>query len=129
MKETGKVVEVKGEMAVVMMERREKCKSCELCKKIIGKQQVIEAENVIKALPGDIVEVEINEDDLFKISLFIYGFPLLGFVTGVVSAYFLENIFLKVIIFLFFLFFFWVVGFKKGQIYGEKAKPKIVSKI
>ena len=87
------------------------------------------AENVIKAVPGDIVEVEINEDDLFKISLFIYGFPLLGFVTGVISAYFLENVFLKVIIFLFFLFFFWIAGFKKGRIYGEKAKPKIVSKI
>jgi len=129
MKERGKVVEVKKNRAVVMMERSGKCKSCGLCKKIIGKQPVIEAENVIKAVAGDIVEVEINEDDLFKISLFIYGFPLLGFITGVISAYFLEKIFFKVIILLFFLFFFWVVGFKKGQTYGEKAKPKIVSKI
>ncbi len=129
MKEKGKIVEMKENKAVVLMEEKEKCKSCGLCKKIIGKQQVIEAENVIKAVAGDIVEVEINEDDLFKISLFIYGFPLLGFITGVISAYFLENIFFKVIIFLFFLFFFWVVGFKKGRTYGEKANPKIVSKI
>jgi len=129
MKEKGKIVELKENKAVVLMEEKEKCKSCGLCKKIIGKQQVIEAENVIKAVAGDIVEVEINEDDLFKISLFIYGFPLLGFIAGVISAYFLENIFFKVIIFLFFLFFFWVVGFKKGRTYGEKANPKIVSKI
>jgi positive regulator of sigma E activity len=129
MKERGKILEVKENMAVVLMEEKEKCKSCGLCKKIISRQLVIEAENKIKAETGDIVEVEISEDDLFKISLFIYGFPFVGFVLGTVSAYFLKNIFLKFIIFLFFLIFFWILGFKKGEIYGKTAKPKIISKL
>ncbi|MCM8810612.1 MAG: SoxR reducing system RseC family protein, partial [Candidatus Omnitrophica bacterium] len=89
----------------------------------------IEAENIIKANVGDIVEVEINEDDLFKISVFIYGFPLLGFILGVIFAYFLKIIFLKIIIFLIFFTSFWLIGFQKGKTYSQKIKPKIASKI
>ncbi|HOK56526.1 MAG TPA: SoxR reducing system RseC family protein [bacterium] len=129
MKEKGKIIESKEDKALVLMEEKEKCKSCGLCKKIIPRQPVIEVENIIKAEVGDNVEIEIKEDDLFEVSIYIYGFPLLGFILGIISAYFLNNMFLKVIIFLLFLISFWVFGFRKGRIYGERAKPKIISKI
>ncbi|MCM8803632.1 MAG: SoxR reducing system RseC family protein [Candidatus Omnitrophica bacterium] len=129
MKEKGKIIEVKDDIVIVLMEEKEKCKSCGLCKKVIPRQPIIEAENLIDAKVGDNVEIEINEDAIFKISLYIYGFPLLGFILGIIFAYFLKNIFLKVIIFCLFFILFWIIGFKKGKIYGEGTKPKVVSKI
>ncbi|MGB9677317.1 MAG: SoxR reducing system RseC family protein [Candidatus Ratteibacteria bacterium] len=129
MKEKGKLIELKENTGIVLMEEKEKCKSCSLCNKITPRQPTIEAINSINAKIGDDVIVEIDEDVLFKVSIFIYGFPLIGFIFGVIFSYFLNNIFFKVIIFLFFLIFFWTIGFKKGKIYGERAKPKIVSKI
>ncbi|MCM8785490.1 MAG: SoxR reducing system RseC family protein [Candidatus Omnitrophica bacterium] len=129
MKEIGKVIEINGNSAIVLMEEKEKCKSCNLCKKILPREPKIEAENIIKASIGDIVEVEINEDALFKISVFIYGFPLLGFILGIVFSYFLKIVFLKVIVFLIFLTSFWIIGFQKGKFYSQKTKPKIVSKV
>ncbi|MCM8818792.1 MAG: SoxR reducing system RseC family protein [Candidatus Omnitrophica bacterium] len=128
MKEIGKVVEINENAAVVLMEEKEKCKTCNLCKKILPREPKIEAENIIRASVGDIVEVEIDEDALFKISVFIYGFPLLGFILGVILSYFLKIAFLKIIVFLIFLTSFWTFGFQKGKKYGLKTKPKIVSK-
>jgi len=129
MKEKGKVVEKKGSVAVVLMEEKEKCKSCGLCKKIIPREPLIEVENRINAEVGDDVFVEIDDDILFKISLFIYGFPLMGFILGIIFSYFLKILLLKILAFLFFFIFFWIIGFKKVKIYEEKTKPKIVSKI
>ncbi len=129
MKEKGKVIEKKEKMAVVLMEDREKCEKCGLCKKIIPREPLIEVENKINADIGDNVLVEIDDEALFKISVFIYGFPLTGFILGIIFSYFLKIVFLRVIIFLFFFVFFFIIGFKKGKFYGEKSKPKIVSKI
>jgi positive regulator of sigma E activity len=129
MKEKGKVVEKKGEIAVVMMEDSDKCERCGLCKKIVPREPLIEAENKINADIGDNVFVEIDEDILFKISLFVYGFPLIGFILGIIFSYFLKILLLKILVFLFFFVFFWITGFKKVKIYGEKTKPKIISKI
>ncbi|MFN4227650.1 MAG: SoxR reducing system RseC family protein [Candidatus Ratteibacteria bacterium] len=129
MKEIGKVLEVNGNSAIVLMEEKEKCKSCNLCRKILPREPKIEAENIIKAKVGDIVEIEIDENILFKISVFIYGFPLLGFILGIFLSYFLNIVFLKVMVFLIFFTLFWIFGFQKGKKYSQKAKPKIVSKI
>lgn len=129
MKEKGKVIEVRENMAMVLMEETEKCKGCNLCKKIIPRQPIISAKNLIGANIGDIVEVEIDEDVLFKISLFIYGFPLLGFLLGVIISYLIKNFYLKFPVFFFFLIFFWIYGFKKGKNYSEKVKPKIIKKL
>lgn len=126
MKERGKVVEIKGDRAVVMMERRGKCKSCGVCSKITGRIPILEVRNKEGIKEGDIVEVEINEDDLFKVCIYIYGFPLLGFIFGMIGTFFLKNIQFKFIIFLAFFLFFWIAGFKKAKDYGEKAIPKIL---
>ncbi|HOV21344.1 MAG TPA: SoxR reducing system RseC family protein [bacterium] len=129
MKENGKVIELKGDIAVVKMERKNKCEKCGLCEKIAGRDPFIEVKNKIDAKIGDEVEVEIKEDDLLKISIFIFGFPLLGFILGIISSYFCKNITLKIVVFLVFLLSFWIAGFKKGKNYAENTKPHIVSKI
>ena len=129
MKEKGKVVKKEGKIAIVIMENKDKCERCGLCKKIIPREPLIEVENRINAEVGDDVFVEIDEDILFKISLFIYGFPLIGFILGIIFSYFLKILLLKILVFLLFFIFFWIIGFKKVKIYEEKTKPKIVSKI
>lgn len=129
MKEKGKVIKVNGEKAVVLMENTAgRCEKCGLCKKISGRGPFLEVKNSKGMKEGDKVEVEIKEDDLLNISIFIFGFPLAGFVLGIISVSFIRNILLKIIVFLLFLVFFWVIGFRKGQKYGEKRRPEIILK-
>ncbi len=123
MKETGKVVEVKGDRAVVMMERSGKCG---LCSKITGRQHILEVKNKEGVKEGDTVEIEIKEENLLKVCIYIYGFPLLGFIFGTIGTFFLKNIQLKFITFLAFFLSFWIAGFKKAKDYGEKAIPRIL---
>jgi len=123
MKETGKVVEVKGDRAVVMMERSGKCG---LCSKITGRQHILEVKNKEGVKEGDTVEIEIKEENLLKVCIYIYGFPLLGFIFGMIGAFFLKNIQLKFITFFAFFLSFWIAGFKKAKDYGEKAIPRIL---
>jgi len=129
MKEQGKVIELKGDIAVVKMQKKNKCEKCGLCEKIAGREPFLEVKNKIGAKIGDEVEVEIKEDDLLKISIFIFGFPLLGLILGIISSYFLKNITLKIVVFIVFLLSFWISGFKIGKNYGDKTKPHIISKI
>ena len=123
MKETGKVVEVKGDRAVVMMERSGQCG---LCSKITGRQHILEVKNKEGVKEGDTVEIEIKEENLLKVCIYIYGFPLLGFIFGIIGTFFLKNIQLKFITFFAFFLSFWIAGFKKAKDYGEKAIPKIL---
>ncbi len=123
MKETGKVVEVKGDRAVVMMERSGQCG---LCSKITGRQHILEVKNKEGVKEGDTVEIEIKEENLLKVCIYIYGFPLLGFIFGTIGTFFLKNIQLKFITFLAFFLSFWIAGFKKAKDYGEKAIPRIL---
>jgi len=126
MKETGKVVEVKGDRAVVMMERSGKYESCGLCSKITGRQHILEVKNKEGVKEGDTVEIEIKEENLLKVCIYIYGFPLLGFIFGIIGTFFLKNIQLKFITFFAFFLSFWIAGFKKAKDYGEKAIPRIL---
>ena len=123
MKETGKVVEVKGDRAVVMMERSGQCG---LCSKITGRQHILEVKNKEGVKEGDTVEIEIKEENLLKVCIYIYGFPLLGFIFGTIGTFFLKNIQLKFITFFAFFLSFWIAGFKKAKDYGEKAIPRIL---
>lgn len=127
MKEKGKVIEVKENKAIVLMEKNERCEKCGICNKLIERQPFIEAENEINAKEGDSVIVEIDEDLFLKICLFIYGMPLIGLITGVVFSSFLKDLFLKVFFFIFFLGLFWYTGIKLGEKYGKNKKPKIIS--
>ena len=123
MKETGKVIKVKGDRAVVMMERSGKCG---LCSKITGRQHILEVKNKEGVKEGDTVEIEIKEENLLKVCIYIYGFPLLGFIFGMIGAFFFKNIQVKFITFFAFFLSFWIAGFKKAKDYGEKAIPRIL---
>jgi len=129
MKETGKVIEVKGEMAVVMIERSGKCEKCGLCSKITERQPILEVKNKEGVKEGDTVEIEIKEENLLKVSIFIYGFPLLGFILGIFFSQLFKNNFLKVFSFLSLFIFFFYFGFKKGESYSKSVKPEITGKV
>lgn len=123
--EKGKIIEIKGNYAVVLMEEKERCKGCGLCKKILHRQPILEVENNVNAKVGDSVEVLIDEDFLLKMSIYIYGLPLLGFLLGIFISYFMEGI-LKILLFLSLFISFSIYGFKKGKKISEKVRPKII---
>lgn len=129
MKEKGKVIEIKGDKAVVLMEKTEKCQKCGLCKKIVERGLTLEAENNIGAKVGDEVEIEVKEEDIFKISVFIFGFPFFGFILGIIFSSFVKIQLLKIFSVLFFLFLFWYIGFKIAGKYTQNKKPEIVDKV
>ncbi len=128
MEEKGKVIGVKGNIAVIEMERNEKCDKCGLCRKTLGRTPFIEVKNKINAEVGEEVIVKIDEKIFLKIISLIYGMPVLGLICGSFFSYFLTIPSLKVICILFFLLVFWYSGFKIAEKYGKDKRGEIISK-
>ena len=89
MAEKGRVVELKGNNAVVSMVRKEACAKCRAC--VAGfseKEMLIEAENQCDAKVGDWVEITLSEDGFLSAVLIMYGLPLIGLMAGFLLGYF-----------------------------------------
>jgi len=131
MEERGRVVDIKGELAVVEMEKtgRAGCGSCCLCKKNAGGRFFLEAVNSAGAKKGDTVTVEIDDTSILRGIFFVYGVPLAGFMLGITASYFLKNVVLKIAVFLVILGFFWQYGLRKGNEEGKKSRAKIAKEI
>jgi len=121
-------VEIKDNTAVVAVEKRDgsHCGSCSLCRKGTGGMFFLEVANNTDVKEGDSVIVRINDSAVLKGILFVYGLPLAGLIAGVVSAYFVHLLYLKMVIFLSVFTAFWYYGLKKGNEVGEKRKPEII---
>ncbi len=127
MKETGRVIDIKGGTAVVELEKKPGgCGSCCICRKNAGGKLFLEAEAGDGIEKGDIVTAEIDDTAVLKGVLFIYTAPLAGFVLGIAASYFIKNIPLKVAVFLAILSSFWYYGLKKGNEEGKKNRIRIV---
>jgi len=122
----GRIIELKGNIGIVLMEGKGGCKNCKVCKKMVEREPVIEAENIVNAKFGDKVVVKIDENILLKISFFLYGMPLIGFIAGIIFSYILNSILLKIISFFSILLFFWYTGFRIAENYGKNNKPQII---
>jgi len=86
-KETGCVVSVKDDAAVVAMPRSKECESCGAC--LVageGKEVVLLARNDANAETGDMVEVEIAHGRVVAAAFIVYVIPLIltivGFLVG-----------------------------------------------
>lgn len=87
MKETGHVVSVSDDMAVVAMRMSGACKKCGLCKPTgDGKEVLLSAENGAGARAGDIVEIEIMPGRVLVAAFAVYMIPvvmtILGYLVG-----------------------------------------------
>lgn len=79
----GTVKEVKGNTAVVTMERHDMCGDCHACEMMSGKKAcTLNCETHIKCEAGDQVEVTLTNEYFLKATYIVYGVPLLGFVVG-----------------------------------------------
>ncbi|MCG2730580.1 MAG: SoxR reducing system RseC family protein [Acetobacterium sp.] len=93
MKEIGTVKELSGNNAVVEIKRNSACGECGACH--VSKDQSIMltmAKNTLNAKSGETVEVEMEFVNLFFAAFIMYGLPLIAFLFGSCSAYFLVGI-------------------------------------
>jgi len=88
MEESGIVVDIKGNRAIIKTERGsscEKCQSKDFCHTTSGgSETLIEADNPIDAKKGDRVIFQVAAGVLLKTRVVLYLLPLFAFITGVV---------------------------------------------
>lgn len=85
----GLVYEIKDDLAVVKIHRKEACGECRACLTGMAENEMdIEAKNLCDAEIGDWVELELQENVFFRAVIIMYGLPFLGFVAGIVLGYY-----------------------------------------
>ena len=79
----GIVKEVKGNTAVVVMERQDMCGDCHACEIMSGKKDcTLSCQTKIPCQVGDKVEIALTTDYFLKATYLIYGVPLIGLLVG-----------------------------------------------
>lgn len=94
MGEIGQVIQLKGNLAVVRIERTEACAKCRACVAGMKKEDMfIEAENDCNAHVSDWVEMELKDHGFMRAVLIMYGIPFVCFIVAtLVSYHFLQPI-------------------------------------
>lgn len=81
----GTVKEIKGNIAVVTLERQDMCGDCHACEMMSGKKTcTLTCESKVACEVGDKVEVTLTNEYFLKATYLIYGVPLVGFIAGLV---------------------------------------------
>ena len=86
MERVGIVAEVKGDTAVVKMQRHLACEKCGRCGILSGgdrREHVVEVLNTIDAAAGQKVSLETDERQAIFISFMLYMVPLAALVAGI----------------------------------------------
>lgn len=87
MNETGRVIQIKGDLAIVSMTRNETCGHCNACEK--GNPHLVEALNHCNAGVNDRASIELQGNTFIKAAIILYGIPLLMFIFGILTGCFL----------------------------------------
>jgi len=84
----GKVLEDRGEQALVLLKRHMACEGCGRCGGILGgpdiKDEEVEVANPIGAIEGEMVQVEIDDQKVLLLSFVIYFVPVLALLIGLI---------------------------------------------
>jgi positive regulator of sigma E activity len=89
--ETGRVIRVDMDMAVIVLDPGKSCRGCGaaeigLCKSS-GAVSTLIAKNKVNAVPGDRVTISLDKSTQTRGLLLAYGIPLVSFVSGVILGY------------------------------------------
>lgn len=89
--ETGKVIKVEKDMALVMLDAEKSCKGCGaaeigLCKPS-GNVSILNVKNILNAGIGDTVKVGLDKSTQRRGFLFAYIIPIISFVAGSLLGY------------------------------------------
>lgn len=88
MAEVGQVIENKGNLVVVQLERHDACGKCRAC--VAGmesKEMYLEAFNECNAEVGDLVTVSLEQSNFLKAVLIMYVIPLIALLVGIGAGY------------------------------------------
>ena len=86
--EIGTVINIIDNQAVIEIDNKDACDSCGakvICIPNADGKRVIKANNPINAKIGNKVMIKEDEQFFLKISIFQYGIPLIGFLTGILG--------------------------------------------
>ena len=89
--ETGRVIRVDEDMAVIVLHPGQSCKGCGaaeigLCKSS-GAVSTLIARNMVNAVPGDIVRITLDKATQTRGLLLAYGIPIFFFISGVILGH------------------------------------------
>lgn len=97
MDESGTVIEVKDDIAMVEVPRSPMCKNCCACQLVEGEDKMIaEARNLAKAKVGDNVKIETESKVVLKVTLIVYIVPVLFLFIGYFAGSYLARKFISV---------------------------------
>ncbi|MDW7651996.1 MAG: SoxR reducing system RseC family protein [Bacillota bacterium] len=85
MEQVGQVVDVKDDIAIVMVRRHETCSKCGGCGVAVsGKgENYVEAQNVVNAVVGQTVKVAMDTSHVLKASFVVYIVPIIALLIGI----------------------------------------------
>lgn len=92
MLESGTVVAIKDDLAVIVFQRTSACGKCGLCTTMDDKIVMLTLPNTIHAKLGDMVEVSLEDGQVVKNALRLYGIPLLGLYVGAGVGYLVVDV-------------------------------------
>lgn len=89
--ETGRVIRVDEDMAVILLHHGQSCKGCGaaeigLCKSSGGVSTLV-ARNTVNAVPGDAVRITLDKATQTRGLLLAYVIPLVCFIAGVILGH------------------------------------------
>ncbi|HMA62409.1 MAG TPA: SoxR reducing system RseC family protein [bacterium] len=88
--EVGVVDKIEGGYAVIKLQEHDACEHCHakiICKPNQSGQRQVKLKNTLGASPGDRVVLASSDLKHITLSFMQYGFPLLGFLAGLIISY------------------------------------------
>lgn len=134
MEQVGQVVDIKDDIAIVMVRRHDTCGKCGGCGVAVsGKgENYVEAQNVVNAVVGHTVRVGMDTSQVLKASFVVYIVPMIALLFGIWVGQLLDGqfgIFARFDILLGFVFligsFLIVRGYDK-KVASDDTKAKIL---
>lgn len=88
--EVGVVEKIEGGYSLIRLQEHEACEHCHakiICKPDQSGQRQVKLKNTVGAAPGDKVVLTSSDLKHVTLSFMQYGFPLLGFLAGLIISY------------------------------------------
>lgn len=128
MKQIGSVVEIKGNIAKIEVDRKSACDMCENAANCVEKCKKVyaTAQNLVNAEVGDTVEIETETHRILINSVIVFLFPIFF----AIAAYFLSDLFFAEnvsVLITFFVLVFSMFAFCFGL--NKLSKKRVISKI
>ncbi|MDD4179489.1 MAG: SoxR reducing system RseC family protein [Candidatus Margulisbacteria bacterium] len=91
MLDRGIVCRIEGEKAFIEIAASEKCRGCSACQLLASGQKGVEAENLVGAKIGDLVEVDIPVKGKMLAPIIAFGLPVFFLFLGIILGSFISQ--------------------------------------